>query len=72
MTYLNFELPALARDGGAKMRSCYEYVSFPGGISGSLPNLTMAYPEETAVTSRSRTWWDNFPWQLAGVYVHGK
>lgn len=60
---LNFELPALAHGTRARIRSCYEYVSFLEEYLADLPNLTIAYPEETAVTSPIETWSDDFPWR---------
>ena len=64
---LNFELPALAHGTRARIRSCYEYVSFLEEYLADLPNLTMAYPEETAVTSPIETWSDDFSMAIAGV-----
>ena len=64
---LNFELPALAHGTRARIRSCYEYVSFLEEYIADLPNLTMAYPEETAVTSPIETWSDDFSMAIAGV-----
>lgn len=64
---LNFELPALAHGTRARIRSCYEYVSFLEEYLSDLPNLTMAYPEETAVTSPIETWSDDFSMAIAGV-----
>ena len=64
---LNFELPALAHGTRARIRSCYEYVSFLEEYLADLPNLTIAYPEETAVTSPIETWSDDFSMAIAGV-----
>lgn len=64
---LNFELPALAHGTRARIRSCYEYVSFLEEYLADLPNLTQAYPEETAVTSPIETWSDDFSMAIAGV-----
>lgn len=64
---LNFELPALAHGTRARIRSCYEYVSFLEEYLADLPNLTMAYPEETAVTSPIETWSDDFSMAIAGI-----
>lgn len=64
---LNFELPALAHGTRARIRSCYEYVGFLEEYLADLPNLTMAYPEETAVTSPIETWSDDFSMAIAGV-----
>ena len=64
---LNFELPALAHGTRARIRSCYEYVSFLEEYLADLPNLTIAYPEETAVTSPIETWSDDFSVAISGI-----
>lgn len=64
---LNFELPAMAHGTRARIRSCYEYVSFLEEYLGELPNLTRAYPEEARVTAPIETWSDDFSMAIAGI-----
>lgn len=64
---LNFELPALAHGTRARIRSCYEYTRYLEEFLEELPELTLAYPEETKVTAPIETWSDDFSMAIAGV-----
>lgn len=64
---LNFELPAYAHGTRARIRSTYEYQEYLEDFLNDLPELTVAYPEETRITAPIETWSDDFSIAIAGI-----
>lgn len=64
---LNFELPALAHGTRARIRCCYEYMSYLREFLSELPVLTKAYPEEPRAAAPIETWSDDFSMAISGI-----